>query len=142
MKRLIPSESNMKKNKELNTLSNIKNLSFLSLFTSTGTILCCALPALLVTVGAGAALSSLISTFPQIVWVSKYKEYIFIAAFILIILAGYLQWQARKLPCPADKLLAAQCMKARKLSLVIYFVSVVILIIGFTFAFVLPYLLK
>ena len=138
----MPSESNMKKNKELNTLSNIKNLSFLSLFTSTGTILCCALPALLVTVGAGAALSSLISTFPQIVWVSKYKEYIFTAAFVLIILAGYLQWRARKLPCPADKLLAAQCMKARKLSLVIYFVSVVILIIGFTFAFVLPYLLK
>ena len=129
----------MKKNKELNTLSNIKNLSFLSLFTSTGTILCCALPALLVTVGAGAALSSLISTFPQIVWVSKYKEYIFTAAFVLIIFAGYLQWRARKLPCPADKLLAAQCMKARKMSLVIYFVSVVILIIGFTFAFALPY---
>ena len=138
----MPSESNMKKNNELNTLSNIKNLSFLSLFTSTGTILCCALPALLVTVGAGAALSSLISTFPQIVWVSKYKEYIFTAAFILIILAGYLQWQARKLPCPADKLLAAQCMKARKLSLVIYFVSVVILIIGFAFAFVVPALMS
>ena len=135
-------ESNMKKNNELNTLSNIKNLSFLSLFTSTGTILCCALPALLVTIGAGAALSSLISTFPQIVWVSKYKEYIFTAAFILIILSGYLQWQAKKLPCPADKSLAAECMKARKMSLVIYFVSVVILIIGFTFAFVLPYLLK
>ena len=135
----MPSESNMKKNNEINTLSNIKHLSFLSLFTSTGTILCCALPALLVTIGAGAALSSLISTFPEIIWVSKYKEYIFTAAFILIILSGYLQWQARKLPCPADKLLAAQCMKARKLSLVIYFVSVVILIIGFTFAFALPY---
>ena len=135
----MPSESNMKKNNEINTLSNIKHLSFLSLFTSTGTILCCALPALLVTIGAGAALSSLISTFPEIIWVSKYKEYIFTAAFILIILSGYLQWQARKLPCPADKLLAAQCMKAREISLVIYFVSVVILIIGFTFAFVLPY---
>ena len=138
----MPSESNMKKNNELKTLSNIKNLSFLTLFTSTGTILCCALPTLLVTIGAGAALSSFISTFPQIVWVSKYKEYIFIAAFILIILSGYLQWQARKLPCPADKLLAAQCMRARKLSLIIYFISVVTLIIGFAFAFVLPYLLK
>ena len=138
----MPSESNMKKNNELKTLSNIKNLSFLTLFTSTGTILCCALPALLVTIGAGAALSSLISIFPQIVWVSKYKEYIFTAAFILIILSGYLQWQARKLPCPADKLFAAQCMRARKLSLIIYFISVVTLIIGFAFAFALPYLLK
>ena len=138
----MPSESNMKKNNELKTLSNIKNLSFLTLFTSSATILCCALPALLVTIGVGAALSSLISIFPQIVWVSKYKEYIFTAAFVLIILSGYLQWQSRKLSCPADKLLAAQCMRARKLSLIIYFISVVILIIGFVFAFVVPALMS
>ena len=135
-------ESDMKKNSELKTLSNIKNLSVLTLLTSSGTILCCALPVLLVTIGAGAALSSLISTFPQIVWVSKYKEYIFTVAFILIILSGYFQWHSRKLPCPANKLLAAQCLRARKLSLVIYFVSVVILTIGFTFAFILPYLMS
>ncbi|MDA0670504.1 MAG: hypothetical protein O3A03_04085 [Proteobacteria bacterium] len=132
----------MKNNSELKTLSNIKNLSVLTLLTSSGTILCCALPVLLVTIGAGAALSSLISTFPQIVWVSKYKEYIFTVAFILIILSGYFQWHSRKLPCPANKLLAAQCLRARKLSLVIYFVSVVILTIGFTFAFILPYLMN
>jgi hypothetical protein len=131
----------MKKNNELNELDKIKNLSILSLFTSTGTILCCALPALLVALGAGATLSSLIATFPQIVWVSKYKLYIFTAAFILIILSGYLQWYARKLPCPSNKLLAAKCMSARRVSLVIYFVSVGILLIGFTFAFVIPYLL-
>ena len=135
-------ESDMKNNSELKTLSNIKNLSVLTLLTSSGTILCCALPVLLVTIGAGAALSSLISTFPQIVWVSKYKEYIFTVAFILIILSGYFQWHSRKLPCPANKLLAAQCLRARKLSLVIYFVSVVILTIGFTFAFILPYLMS
>lgn len=131
----------MKKNNELNELDKIKNLSILSLFTSTGTILCCALPALLVAIGAGAALSSLIATFPQIVWVSKYKLYIFTAAFILIILSGYLQWYARKLPCPSDKLLAVKCIKARRVSLVIYFVSLGILLIGFTFAFVIPYLM-
>lgn len=135
-------ESDMKKNSELKTLSNIKNLSVLTLLTSSGTILCCALPVLLVTIGAGAALSSLISTFPKIVWVSKYKEYIFTVAFILIILSGYFQWHSRKLPCPANKLLAAQCLRARKLSLVIYFVSVVILTIGLTFAFILPYLMS
>jgi hypothetical protein len=131
----------MKTNDELNELGKIKNISILSLFTSTGTILCCALPALLVTLGAGAALSSVIASFPQIVWVSKYKVYIFTAAFILIVFSGYLQWHARKLPCPSDKLLAAKCMSARRVSLVIYFVSVGILLIGFTFAFVIPYFL-
>jgi len=88
----------MKTNDELNELDKIKNISILSLFTSTGTILCCALPALLVTIGAGAALSSVISVFPQIVWVSKYKVYIFTAAFILIVLSGYLQFMQESYP--------------------------------------------
>ena len=41
--------------------------SVLSLFASSGTLVCCALPALLVALGAGAALSSLVSVFPQVV---------------------------------------------------------------------------
>ena len=130
----------MKKNSKLTDLNKIRNVSILSLFTSTGTILCCALPALLVTIGAGAALSSLISSFPQIVWISKYKSYVFLAAFVLIAIAGYLQWQARKLPCPTDKLLAKKCMQARTISLWIYFVSLALLLIGFAFAYVLPFI--
>jgi len=50
-----------------------KWLAFLSLFTSTGTLLCCALPALLVALGSGAALSSLVAVVPGLVWVSEYK---------------------------------------------------------------------
>jgi len=129
----------MKKNSELKDLNKIRNVSILSLFTSTGTILCCALPALLVTLGAGAALSSLISNFPQIVWISKYKSYVFLAAFVLIAIAGFLQWQARKLPCPSDILLAKKCMQARTVSLWIYFFSLALLLIGFAFAYIIPF---
>ena len=43
-----------------------KLADYLSLFASSGTIICCALPALLVSIGAGAALSSLFSIFPQL----------------------------------------------------------------------------
>jgi hypothetical protein len=130
----------MKKNNELKDLNQIRNVSILSLFTSTGTILCCALPALLVTLGAGAALSSLISNFPQIVWISKYKSYVFFAAFVLIAIAGFLQWKARKLSCPSDKLLAKKCMQARTVSLWIYFFSLALLLIGFAFAYILPFI--
>ena len=42
--------------------------SLAALFASTGTLVCCALPAVLVALGAGAALSSLVAVFPQIVW--------------------------------------------------------------------------
>ena len=45
----------------------------LSLFTSLSTLVCCALPALLVTVGLGTTLVSIVSIFPWIVVLSKYK---------------------------------------------------------------------
>ena len=132
----------MKKNNELEAINLSKRTSFISLFTSGGTIICCALPALLVSLGAGAALSSFISVFPQIVWLSIYKIPIFIGAFSMLLIAGYMQWRAKNLPCPADKQLAQQCSRTRKVSLWIYCVAVVIFCIGLIFAFVLPYLMR
>jgi len=52
-------------------------LPTLSLFTSLSTLLCCALPALLVTIGAGAALASIVHVTPWLVYLSKYKIYTF-----------------------------------------------------------------
>src|SRR5687767_13970932 len=79
-----------------------KFASILSLFTSSGTLICCALPALLVGIGAGAATSSLVSNVPQLVWFSEYKLGVFMFAAGMLLLSGILQWQARSLPCPAD----------------------------------------
>jgi hypothetical protein len=62
--------------------------SVLSLFTSGGTLICCALPALLVAVGAGAALSSLVSVFPQLVWLSEHKVWVFGVAGAALAVAG------------------------------------------------------
>ena len=47
--------------------------SVASLFASSSTLICCALPALLVALGAGAALSSLVSAVPQLVVLSEHK---------------------------------------------------------------------
>ena len=87
--------------KDKDLIKSNKLVNYLSLFTSSGTIICCALPALLVSMGAGAALSSLIAVFPQLVNLSIYKIPIFIGAFIMLIIAGMLQYHARGLPCPA-----------------------------------------
>ena len=89
--------------KNTQIIKSNKLVNYLALFTSTGTIFCCALPALLVSIGAGAALSSLISVFPQLVILSVYKIPIFIGAFIMLIISGVIQYLARSLPCPADK---------------------------------------
>jgi hypothetical protein len=114
--------------------------SFLSLFTSSGTLICCALPALLVSIGAGATMAGLVTNFPQIVWLSEHKLGLFVVAGIMLVGAGVLQWRARSLPCPADPGLAAACMRTRKISAGIYWFSVAMFAIGFFFAFIAPLL--
>jgi len=111
----------------------------LSLFTSFGTLICCALPALFVTIGAGAALAGVVSAVPQLVWVSQYKGVVFAVAGVLIIVSGWLQWRGRNAPCPADPDKARACLRLRKVSVWIYIASVLIYLIGFFFAFVAIY---
>ena len=69
-----------------------KLADYLSLFASSGTIICCALPALLVSIGAGAALSSLFSIFPQLIVISIYKAQIFIGAFTMLVISGRIRF--------------------------------------------------
>jgi hypothetical protein len=59
----------------------------------------------------------------------------------MLAVAGYFQYRARFLPCPADPLLAAACTRRRKASQIIYGVSVVIYVVGGFDAFVAPYFL-
>lgn len=115
-------------------------LTWFSIFTSASTLLCCALPALLVALGAGAALATLVGAVPQIVWVSEHKTLVFVGAGVMLAIAGYLQYRARFLPCPADPALAAACSRQRRVSNVIYFVSLAIYVIGVGFALLWPYL--
>lgn len=112
--------------------------SLVSLFASTSTLICCALPALLVSLGAGAALASLVSIFPQIVWISENKELIFLISALLMTVGGVFQYRNRYAPCPTDPALRNACMKTRKMSLNIYVVSLFLLLIGAWFAFIQP----
>mgnify|MGYP000442135212 CR=1 FL=1 len=124
--------------KDKDLIKSNKLVTYLSLFTSSGTIICCALPAFLVSLGAGAALSSFIAVFPQLVILSIYKIPIFTGAFIMLIIAGILQFHLRGLPCPADKKKAYTCMQTRRVSMIVYFTSVGIFIVGLLFAFIIP----
>jgi len=121
---------------EMVNLNKTKAVSFLSLFTSSGTLICCALPATLVGLGAGAAMSSLVSSVPQLVWFSEHKIGVFLLAGIMLVLSGAMQWHVRSLPCPTDSTLATTCIQTRKISLRVYIISVAIFLIGGFFAFV------
>ena len=127
-------------NRENDPLKQTKTASLLSLFTSGSTLVCCAFPALLVALGAGATLSSLISFVPQLVWFSEHKAGVFGIATVMLIISGIMQWRARSLPCPLDPVLAVACTRTRKTSLRIYLFSVGMYLLGGFFAFVAPLL--
>ncbi|HEX2546018.1 MAG TPA: hypothetical protein VHL79_14140 [Ramlibacter sp.] len=114
--------------------------SLAALFASSGTLVCCAIPAVLVALGAGAALSSLVAVFPQIVWLSEHKEALFAFAGAALVASGWLQWRNRTAPCPVDPRLRDACLRTRKVSLRVYFASVAFYLVGGFFAFVLPQL--
>ncbi len=124
------------------TVDKISNrsliLPFLNLFTSFGTIICCALPALLVSLGAGAALAGLVSAVPQLVVLSTYKVEVFGIAGALILVTGIYQWKMRNAPCPSDPELARACNRIRKINAWLYGFSVLLYLLGFFFAFVAP----
>jgi hypothetical protein len=107
----------------------------LSLFTSFGTLLCCALPSLFVAIGAGAVLAGLVSSMPFLIVLSKYKVLLFIISGLLLFISGFLIWYNRNAPCPTDPLQAKACNRLRKLSIFIYCFSAIIYSIGFFFAF-------
>ena len=115
--------------------------SVASLFATSSTLVCCAIPALLVALGAGAALSSLVSVFPQVVWLSEHKLGLFVFAGLMMVVSGVLQWRNRTAPCPTDPALRQACLRTRKLAAWVYGVSVAFYLIGGWFAFVMPLLL-
>jgi hypothetical protein len=132
----------MPKNHLHPNLVKTKHISLLTLFSSGGTLICCALPALLVSLGAGAVMASVVTSVPQIVWFSEHKLGVFIFAGVMLSISGLLQWQAKSLPCPSDKALAELCNKTRVNSLRIYVFSVCVFLIGGFMAFIAPWLIS
>jgi hypothetical protein len=116
--------------------------SVITLFASSSTLICCAIPALLVALGAGATLSTVVSIFPKIVWVSEHKIEVFTFAGVMLTISGYMQWQGRMAPCPVDPVLRDACMRTRKASLIVYSFSLLLYLIGGWFAFVQPMLMN
>jgi hypothetical protein len=107
----------------------------LALFGSLGTLVCCALPALLVTLGLGAAMAGLVSAVPQLVWLSEHKGWVFGLSGAMIGGSALLHFRSRGLPCPADPAQARACARLRRASAVVLGAAACLWAIGFFFAF-------
>lgn len=121
-------------------MTKFKNsiLNYLTLFSSTGTLICCALPALLVSLGLGAVMAGLASQVPGLIWLSENKRTVFIFSGTMLAFNGFLIWNNRNAPCPLDPKLRDACIKGRRFSKNIYFASLFIFLFGFFFAFIAP----
>jgi len=115
-------------------------LHTVTLFGSFSTLFCCALPALFVSLGAGAALIGLVSAVPQLVWLSEHKHGLFIFAGAMLIVSGMSRYASRNAPCPADPAKAKSCERLRRISLGVFCFSLATYLIGFYFAFIAQYL--
>jgi|SRR5215831_16106031 len=113
-------------------------LSAATLLSSAGTLICCVVPAILVTLGAGAALAGLVTAIPQLVWLSEHKPLVFGTALALLLASGVATWYSRALPCPTDPLAAQSCERLRRVNVTLYGIALVSFALGLTFAFILP----
>lgn len=111
-------------------------LAGLALFTSLGTLICCALPAALVAVGAGAAMAGLVTALPGLVVLSEHKDVVFIVAGLALAGAGAMRYATRDAPCPADPAQAAACTRLRRAGGIMMAVSAAVYAVGFFFAYV------
>ena len=109
-------------------------LSYLSLFTSLSTLLCCALPSLFVLFGLGATVASVLSQAPWLVAMSHHKHWVFLIAGLLIsanfvyLYAVAPKLQAKNEACdPNDP---GACQTASRFSRIVLWCSAVLYLIG------------
>ena len=114
-------------------------ISFLSFFSSFGTLFCCALPTLFVLLGAGAVFAGITSAIPQIGFITDHKDGIFIFAGTMISINLFLRFKNRNAPCPIDPNLAKSCKKFKKIGNIIFYISTTSFLIGLSFAYIAPY---
>ena len=123
---------------EAKVSSNNGFMAALSLFASLGTLLCCALPALLVALGLGAVVAGVVSNVPGLVWISRHKLYVFISAGILLIAAGAMRRRGAAKTCPIDPVKARACGRLKSSSTWIYWISVALYCVSIFVAYIAP----
>jgi mercuric ion transport protein len=119
---------------EISSSGRESGVSWLALFASTGTLVCCALPILLVSLGMGATMAALTSTFPFLVTLSEHKLWVFLISGALLALGAWSLWRPGR-ACPIDAALAAKCEQATRWNRRIVLASTAVWAIGFVAAY-------
>ena len=109
-------------------------VTWLTLFASTGTLVCCALPIMLVTLGMGATVAALTSSFPLLITLSLHKGWVFAVSGLMLALSGWVIYRPGRV-CPSSPELNRLCNQAHTWNRRIFIASALIWSIGFFAAF-------
>ncbi len=115
--------------------------SWLLILTSSGTLLCCALPIALVSLGFGATVAGLASSAPWLIALSQHKAWLFSLSALLILVAAFAVYRPGR-SCPADPELAAACARADSWNRRFIAIAGILWLIGFITAYALPLLVS
>lgn len=110
--------------------------SWIALTTSVGTLVCCALPFALVTLGFGAAVAGLTAELPWLVDLSRNKDWFFALSALLLAGAGWLSYRPGR-SCPADPVLAERCNRLDRWNRRVLWSGGTLWLTGFFFAYLL-----
>lgn len=113
--------------------------SWLLLFTTSGTLLCCAIPIILVSLGLGTVVATMVSSAPWLITLSQYKGWMFLLSGLLIALSIWAVYRPNR-SCPTDPTLAAACEQANTWNRRFIIISATMWLIGFLAAYALPLL--
>jgi hypothetical protein len=105
-------------------------LKWVALFITSGTLLCCALPILLVSLGFGAVVASLNYNIPGLLFLAEHKVWTLSLAAIVLMLLAWIIWRPNQ-HCPSEPELAIICQKSRLWNKRIFWMSAIIWLIGF-----------
>ncbi len=111
-------------------------LRWLTLFITGSTLLCCALPVLLVSLGFGALVANLNYNVPGLMFLAEHKVWTLILSGLLLALLAWIIWRTEQ-NCPTDPHLALLCKKANQWNRRIFWLCLLIWSIGFFFSFLL-----
>jgi mercuric ion transport protein len=129
------------KQREVHVVDKVKwedkpHLRWLTLFITSGTLLCCALPILLVSMGFGAVVASLNYNIPGLIFLAEHKLWTLSLSLLLLVFLAWVIWRPNQ-TCPVDPKLAATCKKAKRWNQRIFWLSAVIWMVGFFFSILL-----
>ncbi len=105
-------------------------LKWLTLFVTSGTLLCCALPILLVSLGFGAAVATLNYNVPALVFLAEHKVWTLTLSALLLLSLAWVIWRPNQ-SCPTDPALASLCETSKRWNKRVFWLSVAIWCIGF-----------